>query len=230
MDESIEKRLAAVERALTDGDHDLTALSEAGDVAARVDRLEAAVEEYDDRIAELEAGTQALRGYVGSVRAVNEDVRQRADRALELAESSPDTGSGRADSAEEDPTQTDEPTLELDTRGDRQSVTSSHSSHTGERAAAEQRGGEQQPQRDEARACPLCDDGKSRDTPPKTAGQSIPTNTGGDQSSRHRSPASGRSENSSPQGDRLTDGGTAEQPREEASEDAALLHRIRTLL
>jgi hypothetical protein len=38
-------------------------------------------------VSELEAATQALRGYVGNVRAVNRDIEQRADTALAKAES-----------------------------------------------------------------------------------------------------------------------------------------------
>jgi TolA-binding protein len=85
MDGTTEERLAAVERALTGGDHDLEALAEGAATADRVADLESEVEELTDRIAELEAATQALRGYVGNVRSVNEEVEQRADRALEAA-------------------------------------------------------------------------------------------------------------------------------------------------
>jgi hypothetical protein len=69
--ESVERRLAAVERAVS-GDEPLE----------RTDRID----ELDARIDELEAAVQALRGYVGSVRAVNEDVERRAARALRTAE------------------------------------------------------------------------------------------------------------------------------------------------
>ncbi len=69
--DSIERRLDAVERALTEGEP-----------LERADRLA----ELETRIAELEAAVRALRGYVGSVRSVNEDIEQRADRALRKAE------------------------------------------------------------------------------------------------------------------------------------------------
>lgn len=65
--DSVERRLDAVERALAD-DQPLE----------NVDR----VDDLEGRVAELEAAVQALRGYVGSIRAVNEDVERRADRAL----------------------------------------------------------------------------------------------------------------------------------------------------
>jgi hypothetical protein len=85
MDGTLEERLAAVERALTDGEHDCEALAEGAATADRVSDLETDFEELTDRVAELEAATQALRGYVGNVRSVNEEVEQRADRALEAA-------------------------------------------------------------------------------------------------------------------------------------------------
>jgi chromosome segregation ATPase len=86
MDDPLDERLAAVERALTDGDHDLTDLEAASETTARLDALEDEIETLDDRVAELEAATQALRGYVGNVRSVNEDVEQRATLALDKAE------------------------------------------------------------------------------------------------------------------------------------------------
>lgn len=83
--ESIEERLAAVERAVAEGE-DCEGAGVAGEATARVDSLEADVADLTDRVAELEAATQALRGYVGNVRAVNEEVRERADAALATAE------------------------------------------------------------------------------------------------------------------------------------------------
>ncbi|MFW5963418.1 MAG: DUF7310 family coiled-coil domain-containing protein [Natronomonas sp.] len=68
--ESVERRLAAVERAL--------ATDEPLEYTDRLDDLEG-------RVVELEAAVQALRGYVGSVRAVNDDIEQRADLALRKA-------------------------------------------------------------------------------------------------------------------------------------------------
>ena len=69
--ETIERRLGAVERALSEGEP-----------IERADRID----ELESRVAELEAAVQALRGYVGSVRAVNEEIELRADRALRKAE------------------------------------------------------------------------------------------------------------------------------------------------
>lgn len=80
--EGLDRRLRAVERTLTGDDRDIDALTQAGDIARRVDELEASLEDARARIEELEAANQALRGYVGNVRSVNEEVEQRADVAL----------------------------------------------------------------------------------------------------------------------------------------------------
>lgn len=94
MDESLEARLAAVERTLTDGDHDTDALADAAEVAERIETVESDLADLTDRVAELEAASQALRGYVGNVRAVNEEVQQRADLALSKAETAAEAASG----------------------------------------------------------------------------------------------------------------------------------------
>jgi len=106
MDETFEERLAAVERALTDGDHDCSALAEGAAAADRVSTLESRVEELTDRVAELEAATQALRGYVGNVRAVNDEVEQRAEEALAKATAAQQAvapGDGSQSPRQEDP-------------------------------------------------------------------------------------------------------------------------------
>lgn len=48
----------------------------------RLESVETTVTELRETVAELEAATQALRGYVGSVRAVNRTVERRAEAAL----------------------------------------------------------------------------------------------------------------------------------------------------
>lgn len=68
--ESIQRRLDAVERAVSDGDP-----------IDHHDRLD----ELDARVAELEAAVQSIRGYVGTVRATNEEIEHRADIALRKA-------------------------------------------------------------------------------------------------------------------------------------------------
>jgi hypothetical protein len=83
MDEErpLHERVAALERAVTDGHAD-DGLPDAGRMAARVDDIEAAVEELDDRMAELDAAVQALRGFAGGVRAVDEEIERRANAAI----------------------------------------------------------------------------------------------------------------------------------------------------
>ncbi|VTT87003.1 hypothetical protein DM2_3041 [Halorubrum sp. DM2] len=52
---------------------------------AERERLESRLDDLEERVAELEAATQAVRGYVGAVRAVNREVERRADLALSRA-------------------------------------------------------------------------------------------------------------------------------------------------
>lgn len=85
--DELRDRLDAVERALTDGAGDLDDLRAAADTAAELETLRDRVTELEDRTAELDAATQALRGYVGNVRSVNRDVERRADAALAKVES-----------------------------------------------------------------------------------------------------------------------------------------------
>ncbi|WP_158057577.1 DUF7310 family coiled-coil domain-containing protein [Halorussus halophilus] len=89
--ESLDERLQAVERALIDADtntdHDLTALRDAAEVDAQLAAHTERLDTLEARVEELEAATQALRGYVGNVRAVNDAVERRADAALAKAES-----------------------------------------------------------------------------------------------------------------------------------------------
>jgi hypothetical protein len=82
----LETRIDALERAITDGEGDFDDVRAAAETGARLDDLETDLGELQDRVCELEAATQALRGYVGNVRAVNEDVASTADAALEKAE------------------------------------------------------------------------------------------------------------------------------------------------
>lgn len=85
--EALEKRIAALERAITDGEADCGALADRAATAERVDDLEARLDDVTDQVGELDAATQALRGYVGNVRAVNREVERRADAALSKVES-----------------------------------------------------------------------------------------------------------------------------------------------
>ncbi|MEF8974242.1 MAG: hypothetical protein V5A15_05075, partial [Haloarcula sp.] len=80
--ETLAERLQTVERAVTDGTTEFPEVTELAELETRMDTVEQRVDDIDERTAELEAATQALRGYVGNIRAVNEDVEQRADAAL----------------------------------------------------------------------------------------------------------------------------------------------------
>ena len=96
--ESLTRRLEALERAVSEEEP-----------LERADRLD----ELESRVAELEAAVQALRGYAGSVRAVNEEIELRADRALRKAEAvertvAPD-GVDAGDSPEADADPNDDP-------------------------------------------------------------------------------------------------------------------------
>jgi len=75
-------RLAAVERRLTDGETPVDPATDVDALAARVEELETGLRDVDERVDELERGVQALRGYVGGVEAVNDDVERRAEAAL----------------------------------------------------------------------------------------------------------------------------------------------------
>jgi chromosome segregation ATPase len=85
--ETLDERLRAVERALTGDDSDLTDLRDAAELTRDIERLAARLDDAEECLDELDAATQALRGYVGNVRAVNESVERRADAALAKAES-----------------------------------------------------------------------------------------------------------------------------------------------
>ena len=80
--ETLAERLRTVERAVTDGTTEFPEVTELAELESRVETVEQRVDDIDERTGELEAATQALRGYVGNIRAVNEDVEQRADAAL----------------------------------------------------------------------------------------------------------------------------------------------------
>ncbi|MHC3378581.1 DUF7310 family coiled-coil domain-containing protein [Haloarcula sp. H-GB5] len=80
--ETLAERLRTVERTVTDGTTEFPEVTELAELESRMDTVEERIDDIDERTAELEAATQALRGYVGNIRAVNEDVEQRADAAL----------------------------------------------------------------------------------------------------------------------------------------------------
>lgn len=115
--DDLRSRIAAVERACTgDTDADLTELADAAEATAELRRASTRLDDLEARVAELESATQALRGYVGSIRAVNERVEGRADRALAATrETEGRDGPTRADPERGGPTQADRPGREPQT-------------------------------------------------------------------------------------------------------------------
>jgi|GEM_PF-2419914 chromosome segregation ATPase len=77
----IEQRLAAVERTVTDGDHELNDIADLTDLADDMERLERRLDSIEERVAELEGVQDALDGYVSNVRSVNESIEQQAGAA-----------------------------------------------------------------------------------------------------------------------------------------------------
>lgn len=86
MDDALRERVEALERAITDGEHDLSAVADEAEALDRLDSLDSRLTALEDGIEEVQAATQALRGYVGNIRSVNTDVEQRADAALTKVE------------------------------------------------------------------------------------------------------------------------------------------------
>lgn len=93
--QDLHERLQAVERALTDGEGATADLSAPPARRERLDRLAERLDDLEGRLAEAEAGVEAVRGYVGSIRAVNQEVERRADAALSAADAG-DDGDGTA--------------------------------------------------------------------------------------------------------------------------------------
>ncbi|SEH37662.1 hypothetical protein SAMN05192561_101237 [Halopenitus malekzadehii] len=92
-DESTDRlaeRVDAIERAITGDDADVdrgdrAALESRGALESRVVALEGTIDTIEQRLEELDAATQAVRGYVGGVRAVDREIESRADLALAKA-------------------------------------------------------------------------------------------------------------------------------------------------
>jgi chromosome segregation ATPase len=99
--EDLADRLAAVERSLTEGDVDHSPVADDAAVVARLDELEDRAAALDERLAEVESAVQALRGYVGGVESVNEDVERRANAAVARVERLEDRLDGRPERAAE---------------------------------------------------------------------------------------------------------------------------------
>lgn len=80
--DQVEKRLAAVERTVVDGEYDLDKISEAVEAAERIDTIDARLDELEERVASLEGIAESLEGYVGNIQSVHNDVEQQADMAI----------------------------------------------------------------------------------------------------------------------------------------------------
>lgn len=76
--ERLEDRVAAVERAALDGDHDFDDLAELASVVERVERIEDRIGTLESRVADLEARAESVEGYVANVRSVTEGVEDDA--------------------------------------------------------------------------------------------------------------------------------------------------------
>lgn len=101
--ERLEQRLSAVERTVVDGDHDLEDLEKAAELADELGDVAARVDEFEHRLAELEADVQALGGYASEVEAVNEDVQKQAYStyaAVDRLEDQLESLEGRLDAVE----------------------------------------------------------------------------------------------------------------------------------
>ena len=74
--EAIDERLRTIERALGDGEEDFTALSDAAALTTRLTALERRVSDLAEQVDDVDASTQALRGYVGNVRSALANVTE----------------------------------------------------------------------------------------------------------------------------------------------------------
>lgn len=84
-DDSLAARVAAVERALTDGDS-VADLSDATELQRQLDALAEDLDALTERVDALEATVQSLHGYVGEIEHVNQRVERRADAARAAVE------------------------------------------------------------------------------------------------------------------------------------------------
>jgi hypothetical protein len=82
---TLDERLAAVERAVTDDDLEPAALSDAATVERRLDAVEDRLDAMAERLAAAEAGVDAVRGHVGHERSTVDDVERTATTALATA-------------------------------------------------------------------------------------------------------------------------------------------------
>ncbi len=82
--ETLSERVCTLERTLTDGE--MPELQDDAELRRTTVQLATRLDELEAKQDELDAAILALRGYVGNIRAVNDDVGRRADAALATAE------------------------------------------------------------------------------------------------------------------------------------------------
>lgn len=113
--------MAALERGL-DADPNAVADAEAApDLESLADRIDA----LEERVTDLEAGLQAVRGYVGGIDHVNETVERRANAALaavERLEAAPKTPPPIATAEREQPPDPPERDSSLESDAENQSA------------------------------------------------------------------------------------------------------------
>ncbi|MFC6719119.1 hypothetical protein ACFQGT_07220 [Natrialbaceae archaeon GCM10025810] len=78
----LDRRLAAVERVVVDGDVALDELGQLTSLTETVADLETRGDEHERRLADLEAAVQSIEGYVGTVESINDGVERRAASAV----------------------------------------------------------------------------------------------------------------------------------------------------
>jgi TolA-binding protein len=83
----LEARVAALERALTDGrEGNVADIPEGAAVEQRLDGVERRLADLEKRLEELDAGLQAVQGYIGEVEHVNREIERQAEAALAAVE------------------------------------------------------------------------------------------------------------------------------------------------
>ncbi|MFC7177198.1 DUF7310 family coiled-coil domain-containing protein [Halosegnis marinus] len=82
---TLEDRLDAVERTITDDDRGPADLSNAAAVERRLDALAERLDAMEDRLADAEGDVATVRGHVGNAERIDRETAQVAQRALAVA-------------------------------------------------------------------------------------------------------------------------------------------------
>lgn len=83
----LEERLTAVERTVIDGEHDFDNLDDVATLADSLEGIGNRLDELSRRVAELEAESESIQGYIANVDSINEDVAKQAASAVAATES-----------------------------------------------------------------------------------------------------------------------------------------------